>query len=813
MIPLHKDIAFGSATGPRERIAEIEEEIRQIEGRMQALRRELEELRRVPVREPVHQPSGGLLTPDEKVALFLSLFRCRESVFPRLWENSRSGKKGYSPVCLNEWARGICEKPRVKCAECLNQRFPPLDEEAVLAHLMGRQTIGTYAIREDNTCVFLAADFDGDGWEADVTAYRDAAESLGMDVAVERSRSGQGAHGWIFFAAPTPATLARRLGTLITAKASSLHSGMKLATYDRFFPNQDTLPDGGFGNLIALPLQKAPREHGNTVFLDKDLRPIADQWSYLASIRRVAPDTLGRLIETIVGAVKETSSEPQENFSLRFDERVLDILPEAVTRGVFTGTIDVCRNAQIELAVDGLPSCLISAIKRLGTLANPVFYEKQRLRFPTYNIPRFIFSGALRSGVIVLPRGTLPQLKALVRKAGGTLKVSDERPMASKVEFSFAGELTQIQSEAVREVMEHDDGVLMAPPGAGKTVMACSIIAQRETSTLVLVHRKTLLEQWRERIKTFLGLEGSSVPVLGQPGADPVAPVTLGMLQTLIKSEFPEALLAPYSHIVIDECHHVPAASIEAVIKKTQARFILGLTATPVRKDGLQKLLFLQCGPIRHRVEIDGDPTVPRKLIVRDLLLRRDPAESRLPIHLLWEALVNSDERNKAIVADIAGAALEKRFSAVLSDRKEHLLHLETLLKNGIPAEVATVFRIDGSMGKKQREALFSELHRQADAREPFILLATSSLLGEGFDLPELDTLFLAMPISFKGRIIQYAGRLHRQCKGKSEVRVYDYVETDNPLTAHMHRKRLSAFRQMGYELIKEDGNGMFKWD
>lgn len=799
---------------PQQRLAQIEEELRRIEIKKDALRSELEELRRLPGPEAVHQPSAeGPATPEEKIALFLSLFRCRESVFPRLWENSRSGKKGYSPVCLNEWVRGICEKPRVKCAECFNQRFAPLDEEAVLAHLTGRQTIGTYAIREDNTCVFLAADFDGDGWETDVTAYREAAESFGLDVAVERSRSGQGAHGWIFFTGPTPATLARRLGTLITTKASTLHAGMKLATYDRFFPNQDTLPDGGFGNLIALPLQKGPREQENTVFLDKSLRSISDQWGYLASIRRVAPNVLERLVETIVGAVKDESTEPHENFALRFDERVLDILPAAVTNGVFTGTIQVRRNAQIAIAAEGLPACLISAIKRLGTLANPVFYEKQRLRFPTYNIPRFIFCGALRPGVVVLPRGTLPQLKALVHKAGGKLKVSDERPVASKVEFSFAGELTSIQSEAVREVMEHDEGVLMAPPGAGKTVMACAIIAQRGTSTLVLVHRKTLLEQWRERIKTFLGLEDSSISVLGQSGADPSASVTLGMLQTLTRGEFPEALLAPYSHIVIDECHHVPAASIEAVIKKTPARFILGLTATPVRKDGLQKLLFLQCGPIRHNIEIDGDPSVLRKLIVRDLLLRRDPAESRLPIHLLWEAIVNSDERNKTIVADIVSAALEKRFSGVLSDRKEHLQHLEAMLKTSMPGDKGIIFRIDGSMNKKQRGALFSELQRRASAREPFILLATSSLLGEGFDLPELDTLFLAMPISFRGRIIQYAGRLHRRCKGKSEVRVYDYVETDNALTSHMHRKRLSAFRQMGYELVKEDPNGVFKWD
>ena len=791
---------------PPDRISEIEEELRAIETRRHSLLAEINKLRRELEVPKLPLRSGVPRSNDEKVALFLTLFGAQCSVYPRLWENPKTGRKGYSPACRNEWIRGICEKPRVKCTDCPHQDFPPLDHSAILAHLTGQHTVGTYAIREDDTCIFLTADFDGEGWAEDVAAYRRAGEELGLCIPVERSRSGNGAHAWVFFSQPVAAALARRLGTLIVAKASAVHTGMRLSTYDRFFPNQDTLPKGGFGNLIALPLQQEPRQSGNTLFLDERLQPIPDQWGFLAGMQKVEFSELRRILASITNSMSNENGEPKESFSLQFDECALDLIPQAVRRGAFTGTLTVERKAQIAIPTIGISTSLKAALKRLGTIANPIFYEKQRLRFPTFNIPRFIFCGEEYESRLVLPRGTLHDIDRLVRKAGGELAVTEHRPMPSPVDFSFHGTLTPSQESAVDAIMKYDDGVLVAPAGAGKTVMGCAAIARRGVSTLILVHRRQLMDQWNDRLQKFLGLLKHEIHILGK-SRHREAPVALGMLQTLARTESPAALLGNYAQVIIDECHHVPAVSFEAAMKQCAARFILGLTATPIRKDGLQKILFLQCGPIRHRISLDHAETQARSVIVREFALRLSPENDRLPIHQLWALLIQSGERNRAIVADVVSAYREGRFSAVLSDRKEHLTILESLLREELPGDA--ICRIDGSSGRKQRTMLLETLLSKAAARSPFILLATASLLGEGFDLPELDSLFLAMPISFKGRLIQYAGRLHRVSENKKNVHIHDYVESDHPLTMHMHRKRLVAYKEMGYS-VQVVGNDLF---
>ncbi len=774
------------------RLQQIEAELLALDARREALIEEREKLISLPV--TTDPPSESLsLTPSEKVDIFLSLFRCRADVYPKLWENPKDGRKGYSPACRNEWFRGVCEKPRVKCSECMHQAFPPLDEIAVREHLTGKHTIGTYAIRQDNTCVFLAADFDGQGWRQDIIAYRDAALGLGIQVAIEKSRSGNGGHAWIFFTEPVPALLARRLGTLIVARASSDHPQMSLASYDRFFPNQDVLPAGGFGNLIALPLQAKPREMGNSAFLDANLEPLPDQWGHLANLERINIERLEETLEREI-APFSVSDDP-----ISFEDRVLDVIPTAVTKGCISGTTDAFRHAQLEIATDGLPSCLVAALKRLGTLANPVFFQKQKLRFGTYNIPRFIFCGEIHPGHLILPRGVVKYAESLFRKGGGKLKIIDRRPVADSRPFTFRGTLGPAQKKAVGAMLEHDEGVLLAPPGSGKTVMGCAIIAARRVSTLILVHRKPLLEQWRDRIQEFLGLEKNAVGVLGHDSVMPESGIVIGMVQTLAKSTVPAAMLAPFSQIIIDECHHVPAVSFEAVMKESTSRFILGLTATPNRKDGLQKLLFLQCGPIRHKMESDRDASISRKLIIRDIDLGLPPEDTQAPIHQVWDLLVNHEGRNRTIVADILAALAEKRHCAVLSDRRQHLAIFEDALKNSDPDSAARIHLINGTMGKKQRAEIFPLIESQTLDGGGFVLLATSSLIGEGFDLPQLDTLFLTLPISFKGRLIQYAGRLDRSWPRKTEVRIYDYVEPDHRLTAHMHRKRLSAYRTMGY--------------
>ncbi len=775
---------------------QIEEELRALEARREQLIRERERL----VAE--HCRAGATevqLSPDEKISLFLSLFRCREDVYPRLWENPKTGMKGYSPVCRNEWFRGVCEKPRVRCSECLNQAFPPLDEVAARDHLTGKSVIGTYAIRGDNTCVFLAADFDGAGWKEDVIAYRNAALEIGIEVAIERSRSGDGGHAWIFFSEPVPALMARRLGTLIMAKASSLHPAMALSSYDRFFPNQNALPAGGFGNLIALPLQAKPRELGNSVFLDAGLLPFPDQWTYLAELRRVSPDQLDELVErTLMHAAGAISgAEPLP----RFEDRVLDLIPEAVTRGCFSGTATVIHHAQIEIPTEGIPASLVAALKRLATLANPVFFEKQRLRFSTYNTPRFIFCGEIHPDRIVLPRGVDQAVKDLIRKAGGKVRMEDNRPEADSCSFIFGGELGPAQRIAVDAMLAHDHGVLLAPPGAGKTVMGCAIIAARNVSTLILVHRKPLLEQWCSRLREFLGLEKGEIGLLAQNSEMSKSGIVIGMVQTLVKSASPAALLRAFPQVIIDECHHVPASSFEAVLKESCARFLLGLTATPNRKDGLQKILFLQCGPIRHRMDSDRDSGMVRKLIIRDIQLGLPHENSRMPIHQVWDMLIGHEGRNQQIVTDVSEALKSERNCAVLSDRKEHLGILGNLMIALNPQFAGRIHRLDGAMGVKSRAAVIKAIEHDASDGQGFVLLATSSLLGEGFDLPQLDTLFLTLPISFKGRLVQYAGRLDRSWPGKSEIRIYDYVEPDHPLTASMFRKRMTAYRSMGYEV------------
>lgn len=776
------------------RIKEIESELRRIDIRRDTFVCELEALRSLKSPNEKHE-SATLLSPAAKINLFLSLFRCREDVYPRFWENPKTGMKGYSPVCRNEWFRGVCEKPKVKCSECMHQAFPPLDEAAAKEHLTGKSVIGTYAIRGDNSCVFLAADFDGKGWNEDVLAYQKAARELGVDVAIERSRSGNGGHAWIFFNAPVSALMARRLGTLIVAKASTFHPSMSLASYDRFFPNQDILPAGGFGNLIALPLQAKAREHGNSVFIDEFLEPYHDQWEYLAACTRISPERLELLLDQAFPATPQ-QDEPGE-FVSRFEDRVLDVIPSAVTKGVFTGRVLAIRHAQLEILTTGLPSCLVAAFKRLATLANPVFFEKQRLRFGTYNIPRYIFCGEMHSDRLILPRGVQAAVASLIRKAGGKIQIEDKRPIPCACEFEFHVQLSPDQKIAVDTMLEFEDGVLLAPPGAGKTVMGCAIVAERKVSTLILVHRKPLMEQWRSRLEQFLGLNKDEIGTLGGTPRN----IVIGMVQTLAKSPNPEVLFAPFSQVIIDECHHVPAASFEAVMKACSARYLLGLTATPNRKDGLQKILFLQCGPIRHRMELEVDPDIARRVIVRDIHLGLPPEDLRMPVHQVWDMLANHEERNRLIAKDITDALAEARNCVVLSDRKEHLETLEKLVNEAIPCCIDRVLRIDGSLGKKTRAGILDRINKQVTAQQGFVLFATSSLIGEGFDLPELDTLFLTLPISFKGRLIQYAGRLHRKNEGKSEVRIYDYVEPEHPLTSHMHRKRMTSFHSMHYQL------------
>jgi superfamily II DNA or RNA helicase len=805
-----------SSNSRSSRIREIESQLSALEGERKRLVAELTTLQS-PARTLNELP--GLLglpalpsapqTPDEKVDLFLSLFRARESVFPKLWENLSKGKKGYSPACRNEWVSGVCGKPKTKCSECPNQAFSRLDAQAVKGHLQGKATIGTYAILENDTCAFLAADFDGDGWLQDIAAYKTAARELGIKVEVERSRSGNGGHAWIFFQEPIEARTARQLGTVIVARAQASRHTMPLGTYDRFFPSQDTLPRGGFGNLIALPLQKAPRDAGNSVFLTDDLSPCDDQWALLAGARKLALDEVRGVLQ------RELSDHcfqlvQYEDMAVASAEHALDSGSHKIVHGSYTGQIDVEIGCRLSINTLDLPSSVLSALKRTATFANPEFFNKERLRFSTWNTPRFIFCGEMFPDRLVLPRGTLDACLEIAKKAGSSVVLRDARPNFSKLKATFQGVLSPEQKKAVAALVQSDIGVLVAPPGAGKTVMGCALIAKRKVSTLILVHRTPLMEQWRLRIAEFLGIEPKKIGTFAGTRKKPNGTIDVGMLPSLAKLSEAEVeeMLATYGQIIIDECHHLPAVSFDRVLQKSPARYVIGLTATPYRKDGHQAIIHMQCGPTRYEMkQIDG-PAMTKRVVVRETAFKMpDDLGPQPAIHLVWEKLVADPARLDLVARDLREAIERGRFPLVISERKEHLALLQKVFDDRLHDLGAKGFVLIGGMGKKARTATLEQINAALDAKTRPYILATGSFIGEGFDLPALDTLIIAMPISFKGRMIQYAGRLHRASPGKTQVVIYDYLDASSALTVSMFKKRLVAYRKMEYQIEAEAGS------
>lgn len=598
----------GASESSTQQLRTLEQRLKQLDADRAELLRAIEECKRSTVQEtkPAQVIECSLLgralrdaspvAPDEQVALFLQLFRCREHIYPKRWENAKSGKSGYAPACRHEWVQPLCQKPTIKCTECSHQAFLPLNEEAARGHLQGQSTIGTYAIDEHDTCVFLACDFDGPGWREDVSTYSESARALGIEVAVERSRSGQGAHAWIFFDGRVPARMARNLGTLILSYALEVRPHFSMASFDRFFPSQDYLPKGGFGNLIALPLQNGPRELGNSCFLDKQGSVIQGQWGYLAQVKRPNTCEVQRLLERFVPRTRGApATRPDgDDVAGTTDHALLHAGINSGKEGAPTihETVEITIGCMIHVSLRGVPQHIVGRLRKTATFPNPEFYKRQRMRMQTYPHSRFIFSGELRPDELVLPRGLLDQITLILEGAGAHIVTRDERLAKRRMTVTFAGELTPRQKGALNALKKTDAGVLVAPPGFEKMVVGCALIAERGVPTLVLVHRQPLLDQWKESIIRLLGFDSKDIGILGGSKKTITGKLDLVMLQTLTRMGEIRELAHRYTHVIIDECHHIPAVSFEAVLKQLPARYVLGLTATPYRKDGLEHILF-----------------------------------------------------------------------------------------------------------------------------------------------------------------------------------------------------------------------------
>ena len=742
------------------------------------------------VTEPV---SSVALTTDKKIALFRKLFRGRTDVYPVRWE-SKAGKSGYAPACCNEWRAGVCEKPRIKCADCGHRLLVPLTDQTIYDHLAGRHTVGVYPLLADDSCHFLAVDFDGADWRSDAQAFAHSCRELGVPVALEVSRSANGAHAWLFFSSSVAARDARRLGTAIISHTCARTRQLQLSSYDRLFPSQDAMPKGGFGNLIALPLQKAPRENGGSVFVDAALRAYPDQWAYLASLQSMAPHAIEPAILQAIGSAhpldvtfitEEDSHEPWQRRSATKGELA----------GPMPASLTVTMANLLYFDKAALPQPLANRLIRLAAFQNPEFYKAQAMRLPVWDEPRVIGCAENFAKHIGLPRGCLAAAQALLRENGIRCDLRDERGSGESLDASFAGTLRPDQEQAVAAMLRHDIGVLCAPTAFGKTVTAAALIARRGVNTLVLVHRTELLKQWRERLLTFLNVDKGVIGTIGGGKAKLTGKIDIALMQSLSRRGEVSELVENYGQVIADECHHLSAFSFEVILKRARAKYVLGLTATPIRRDGRQPIIFMQCGPIRHTaLRPAGAPQI-LEVIPRYLATPIDLAADS-GIQAVFRHVANDVGRTCAIADEVANAFAQGHKVLILTERTAHLEAIRTALTDRVP----TLFTLHGRMSKKQRVALISKLNAlPPDAAR--VLLSTGKLVGEGFDHPPLDTLVLAMPVSWKGTLQQYAGRLHREQADKTRVRIIDFIDAGHPTLLRMWDRRQRGYLAMGYRI------------
>lgn len=522
----------------------------------------------------VSPSKANALPPSAKVKLFRGLFHGRDDVYPVRWEGQQSGKAGYSPVCANEWRRGVCEKPRVKCSDCSQSLYVPVTDHVIESHLRGNITAGVYPLLMDDRCHFLAIDFDDDDWREDARAVLQTCILNDLPAALEISRSGNGAHLWFFFSNPTPARDARRLGTALISATCARTRQLKLSSYDRLFPNQDTMPRGGFGNLIALPLQKHPRELGRSVFVDSNLQPLPDQWAFLEGIVPLPPAHIEAALTKLVGERHPLdiayADVPDENAdtpwvrSAKPDVKLADTMPKAVCATI---------GNQLFIEKAGLPQSLMNRLIRLAAFQNPDFYKAQAMRMSTWNIARIIGRAEDRQKHLALPRGCLGDVRSLLSSNKIELRLDDARSRGQALNARFSGQLRSDQQEALAAMMKHDFRMLVAPTAFGKTVTAAAAIAHRKVSTLVLVHRAELMRQWQERLGSFLKLNGQKIGVIGAGKKKPTGMLDIAVIQSLARRDDLSELLSQYGQIIIDEAHHLSAQSFEAVLNEANSRF------------------------------------------------------------------------------------------------------------------------------------------------------------------------------------------------------------------------------------------------
>jgi len=655
-----------------------------------------------------------------------------------------------------------------------------------------------------DTCWFLAADFDKASWVEDANALLETWRMKGVPAGLERSRSGNGGHVWIFFSELVSARLARQLGSVLITETMERRPEIGFASYDRLFPNQDTMPHDGFGNLIALPLQNTARKAGNSVFVDADIRPYDDQWAYLSSLPRIsgaavtdlveAAELSGRVLGVRMPVDDEQADEPWKmSPSRRSSPHRLDV---SISQAIKVTVAD-----QIYIDRSGLPSAMVAQLVRLAAFQNPEFYRAQAMRLPTFGKPRIVSCAELHPRHVALPRGCFDELVGFLAEHGATVDLDDLREDGKTLPETvrFQGELREQQLRAFDALRAHDTGVLAATTAFGKTVVASALIAHRARNTLVLVHRRELLSQWVERIGSFLQIDPKQIGAIGAGKRKPAGLVDVALIQSLVRKGEVDDVVADYGHLVVDECHHLSAMSFELVARRSKARYVTGLSATVARKDGHHPIIFMQCGPVRHQVSAKSQAAesgLRHRARERHTSFRLPESlamAERPSMPAIYAALAEDGPRNNLIFDDVLKSLEAKRSTIVLTERKDHL----ECLQQRFSGFAKNIVVLRGGMSTKERKAAQTTLTVTDD--EERLILATGRYIGEGFDDARLDTLFLTMPIAWKGTLAQYVGRLHRRHDEKKDVLVVDYVDSSVPVLARMAAKRRTGYRALGY--------------
>ena len=778
-------------------------------------------------------------TLAEKFELFRSLFQGRGDVFAKGYK-SPDGKIAYSPVCTNLFNSKICAKSKdnnlkTKCSDCKHQSYRPMTVEDFKDHIAGgrsdfRDVIGSYPMDKDECCSFIVADFDAKDKDREqqntnelretVLCFYDECIKWGIPAHLEVSRSGYGVHVWVFFEAPVPAYDARKMLTAILTKATDEAVLVDFKYYDRFLPSQDTLPLGGLGNLIALPLQgRAVRqEKGNSLFVDRSFQRYPDQWAYFSQIKRMDVGQLSSFLKGLANTEvfgELAGSDDDEPGTAKPWERKYD--EQRLSDNDFNGAIEVHKANLLYISTKQISTRAINRLRRLASFKNPKFYKNQAMRISTWGIPRVISKAILIDGYIGLPRGLESKLMEMLNESGVSYNVIDEREAGRRLNINFTGKLKPKQVEAMTAMLAHENGVLCAPPGFGKTVTAASIIAAVGLNTLVILDRNELLNQWKESLDGFLEINENaptySTPTGREKEGNKIGEysgrrkrlsniIDIATFQSLSSKDGIRDFIKGYGMVIVDECHHAPAPNFQAVLQEVTASRVYGLTATPKRPDGHELILYLECGPIRYHQDMKEQAkqhAFAHSIIPRFTPVLCTSVKNDNDFVAASNAIFTIEARNKQICADVLSVVAEGRNPIILTERVEHAKYLAKALEEDVDEVLLMLGKSSAAEKKYVRQALATH-----PKNKPFVLIATSKLIGEGFDCPRLDTLFLTMPVSAESRIMQFTGRLHREYDGKAEVRVYDYVDAGIQVLERSFYKRMRAYKKIGYSKMQE---------